>query len=363
MIPILLLDLGKEMRGGQWQVYYLARALAHSGEFAPIVAAPSSSPLLEHVAEVSGVRIVPLGDREWDPRSLYALRRLVRREGVRILHSHCAKSATLATLGKKFWPAEVLLVHSRRVSYPLKPGWRGKKYSMADAVVGVSREISEVVIASGVPAERVLTIHSGIDRCRYTPRRDRGDGRKVIGMVGAFTPQKGQDVLVRALAELDAAYTDLPPWEVRFIGTGELFGSVSALAAELGVDTHIAMLGRQDSRVFLPDFDLLVVPSVEGEGSSGTIKEGWAVGLPVVCSDLPSNLELVENDRNGLVFPNRDHTQLARLLARLLTDAPLRERLVVEGGRSADAFSDLRMAAAYMDLYRTLAARPAGMAV
>lgn len=351
---ILLLDLGREMRGGQWQVYYLARALAAAGGFSPIIAAPAKAPLLRHAEALEGVRLLPLsGNREWDPRNLHAIRGLVHKEGVRILHSHCAKSAALAAMCKKLWSDRVLVVHSRRVSYPLKNGWRGSKYLRADAVVGVSQEISDVLIASGMPAEKVHTIHSGIDCCRYISRRSRGDGRIVIGMVGAFTGQKGHEVLVRAMADMQSM-TGLPPWEVRMIGSGELFNSVATLAGELGVDSRLAMLGWQDSREFLPDFDLLAVPSVDGEGSSGTVKEGWCVGLPVVCSDLPSNLELVRDNENGLVFPNRDHGALAKCLHRLMTDQLLEEKLVRNGQESAAEFSDRRMAEAYMALYRQL---------
>ncbi len=351
---ILLLDLGREMRGGQWQVYYLARALAASGAFSPIVAAPARSPLLEQVSGLEGVRAVPLsGTREWDPRTLHAIRRLVYRDGVRIVHSHCARSAALAAFCKKLWANRVVVVHSRRVSYPLKKGMRGSKYLCADAVVGVSQEISDVLVASGMPQEKVRTIHSGIDCSRYARRRERGDGRTVIGMVGAFTQQKGHEVLVRALAELQKV-PGLMPWEVRMLGTGEQFAPVAALAAELGVDTRLAMLGWQDSRAFLPDFNLLVVPSVDGEGSSGTIKEGWATGLPVIASDLPSNLELIQDGENGLVFTNRDHVALADRLQRLMGDAALNARLVEGGFATVERFSDQRMAESYMELYRSL---------
>lgn len=352
---ILLIDLGKEMRGGQWQVYYLARALARSGAFSPILAAPADAPLMRHAAALEGVRTLPLaGSREWDPRTLHAIRSMVHKEGVRVLHSHCAKSATLVGICKRLWSAKVLAVHSRRVSYPLKKGWRGSKYVQADAVVAVSREIADVMIASGMPENKVRVIHSGIDCARYEKRRQRGDGRIVVGMVGAFTPQKGHEVLVQALAELDRE-TGLPPWEVRMIGSGERFAPVATLAAELGVDAHMSMLGWQDSRDFLPDFDMLTVPSVDGEGSSATIKEAWAVGIPVVCSDLASNLELVTDGRNGLTFPNRDHAALASCLARLMRDAALCERLVRGGAETVREFTDERMAAAYMELYRSLA--------
>ena len=351
---ILLLDLGKEMRGGQWQVFYLARALARSQEFTVTLAAPANTPLLTHAAEVEGITLLPLsGARDWGICNIYKLRRAVTKHGAQVIHTNCAKSASLGGIIKKMCGNAFRLIHTRRVSYPLKKGWSGKKYLLADAVVGVSQEISDIMMESAPLLDRskVSTIHSGIDATRYKPKKDRNDDRIVIGMIGALTEQKGHVVLVNALGEL-ANYKDLPTWEVRLVGDGPLFGEIKDLAEELEVSSHLALLGRQDARDQLPYFDLLAVPSVNGEGSSGVIKEGWVGQLPVVASDLPSNLELVEDQKNGLTFPNHDHEKLAKLLRTLMLDEKLRARLVEGGNKRVQKFTDMKMATSYMELYK-----------
>ncbi|SIO39446.1 glycosyltransferase family 4 protein [Halodesulfovibrio marinisediminis] len=351
---ILLLDLGKEMRGGQWQVFYLARALARSQEFTVTLAAPANAPLLTHAAEVEGVTIIPLSSAsDWDVRNIYKLRRAVKKHGAQVIHTNCAKSASLGAIIKKMCGDAFRLIHTRRVSYPLKTGWSGKKYLLADAVVGVSQEISDTMLESApeLDSKKVFTIHSGIDSSRYQAKKDRNDERMIIGMIGALTEQKGHVVLVRALGEL-IKYKDLPTWEARFVGDGPLFGEIKELAEELEVSSHIALLGRQDARDQLPYFDLLAVPSVNGEGSSGVIKEGWVGQLPVVASDLESNLELVEDQKSGLTFPNHDHEKLAQLLHDLMLDEKLRANLVEGGNKRVQLFTDMKMATAYMELYK-----------
>lgn len=77
--------------------------------------------------------------------------------------------------------------------------------------------------------------------------------------------------------------------------------------------------------------DILVVPSAHGEGSSGVIKEGWVTGIPVVCSDLPANEELVQNEMNGLVFRNGDFEHLATQIKRLQEEPALVASLVERG--------------------------------
>lgn len=351
---ILLLDLGKEMRGGQWQVFYLARALARSQEFTVTLAAPANTPLLSHASGVEGITLLPLSSTcDWDARNIYKLRRAVKKFDAQVIHTNCAKSASLGGMLKKMCGNAFRLVHTRRVSYPLKKGWSAKKYLLADAVVGVSQEISDIMLESAplLDPKKVSTIHSGIDASRYQAKMNRNDDRFIIGMIGALTEQKGHVVLVKALGEL-AKYNDLPTWEARLVGDGPLFGEIKDLAEELEISSHLAMLGRQDSREQLPFFDLLAVPSVNGEGSSGVIKEGWVGQLPVVTSDLPSNLELVEDQKNGLTFPNHDHEKLAKLLHTLMLDEELRARLVEGGNKRVQKFTDMKMATAYMELYK-----------
>ena len=77
-------------------------------------------------------------------------------------------------------------------------------------------------------------------------------------------------------------------------------------------------------------------------------------GVPVICSALASNQELVREDENGLLAAVGDPVSLADAMARCLTDEGLRARLAEAGSRSVLEFTDTRMAEQYMDLYRRL---------
>lgn len=347
---VLLLDLGLELRGGQRQVYYLARALAETRTITALTACPADGALAAFLRR-EGLPLLPLpGRNPANPAMLWTLERGLR--DMNILHTHDAHAAAAGALFKTLHP-KIRLVHSRRVSYPLRPGIRLWKYMQADAVVGVSREIADGMIRAGVPEKRVHAIHSGIDPERYAPKRPRPDHAPfMFQSIGACTPQKGYGVLLWAMRELrDAA---LPPWTVRIVGDGPLRFSLLEEARRLGVENRLSMPGRLESRDVLPDCDALVVPSVDGEGSSGAIKEGWATGVPVICSALQSNTELIHDGENGLTAAVRDPQALAEAMRRCLLDANLRERLVAAGNRSVLEFTDRRMALAYAALYETL---------
>ncbi len=355
-IRVLLLDLGQEMRGGQRQVFYLVRALEalreHGEPVEAVVACPTGSGLAGALAEAE-LPFVPLPGRSLvNPLVLYTLRKAIHRRGINILHTHDARAATLGNWFKR-WNPGLRLIHARRVSYPLREGMRGKKYLAADALIGVSHEISRGMLASGLPESKVFTIHSGIDPARYTPKTERHDGRFVFGAVGALTEQKGFGVLIQAMSVL-AEMDDLPPWEVRIVGEGPLFHELLAQAGELGMAERLALFGRQESTDFLPQFDVLLVPSINGEGSNAVIKEGWAVGLPVVCSALPGNEELVKDKENGLVVPKGNPLALATAMLRLMREPDLGLRLVQAGARTLQLYTDRHMAARTYLVYQAV---------
>jgi len=345
VVRVLHLDLGLAMRGGQRQVLYLARRQRASGRIAPLAACPAGSALAAALA-AEGVPVLELASgRDWDPRNLLRLRRWLREERIALLHTHDARAATLGAL-LKLAGGPFRLVHSRRVSYAPGAGWGRLKYRLADLVLAVSAETAEVLAGCGVSRDRLAVAHSGIDPSRYAARRVKApDEPRVLLAVGALTSQKGHEVFLRGLAVL-RDMPGLPAWRARLVGEGPLRRDLERLAASLGLGERVELPGWRDSREELVQADLLVVASVHGEGSSATIKEAWACGLPVVASDLPSNLELVEPGISGAAFASGDPGALAWALARLLTHPPLGEELAVAGRRRLELFTDAAMTAA-----------------
>jgi glycosyltransferase involved in cell wall biosynthesis len=328
----------------------LARHLRRDGRFPPVVAAPKGAPLLERARE-EGLAVCPLPSRRaLHPGSFRRLNRLLREsDHINILNTHDARSAALGALLKVLSGVRFRLVHSRRVSYPIKGVIGVEKYRQADEVVAVSEEIRNVLVDCGLDADKVRVVHSGIDVTRYREHLVRHKPL-VLGFLGALSPQKGCSVFLDALGVLQDM-GELPEWKAVVVGDGKLRVELEERARRLGL-TRCEFLGFRESREVMPDMDILVVPSVDGEGSSGVIKEAWAVHLPLIASDLPSNLELLRPEENGLGFTSGDPQALARGLSRLMGDELLCERLVQGGGESLKNFTDTAMAQRYLEMYR-----------
>lgn len=174
-----------------------------------------------------------------------------------------------------------------------------------------------------------------------------------IGAVGALSSQKGFEILIEALAHLKRN-TSMPEWQCVIAGDGPLLQELKVQADQLGLTDSILFLGYRDSRDVLPEIDILTIPSVDGEGSNAVIKEGWVTQTPVITSDLPSNLELVTNNKNGLVFKNRNAAELSDAIARIANDQELANTLTANGSRSVTQYTDKTMAKQYIALYQAL---------
>ncbi len=335
------LDLGCEYRGGQRQVIYLALE-QHKAGMRVRVAAPQGSPILDAALEL-GLKIVPLPRRrDYHPLNLATLLRFLPSSS-HILHTHDARAASLGALAHIF-RRDLTLIHSRRVSYALGQGWSRWKYRLGTLVACVSREVEDVVRGAGV--FRTVVIPSAIVLARYSRREAGNQGR--VGLIGALSPQKGHAQFFEALSLL----AHVP--EVWVVGDGALKADLMRQAESLGLSERIVWKGHVESVQILPSLDVLVVPSAHGEGSSGVVKEGWAAGVPVICSDLPANLELVRDEVNGLVFTNGDPSSLARQLERLLEDPALGEKLASTGRRDVAAYDASSMHAAYLRAYASV---------
>ncbi|MBE1425734.1 glycosyltransferase involved in cell wall biosynthesis [Desulfomicrobium macestii] len=335
------LDLGCEYRGGQRQVIYLA-VEQHKAGMQVLVAAPQGSPILDAALE-SGLAIAPLPRRrDYHPLNLAALLGLLP-ASPHILHTHDSRAASLGALAH-LCRRDLTLIHSRRVSYALGQGWSRWKYRLGALVACVSREVEDVVRRAGV--SRTVVIPSAIVLDRYSRRKPGNRGR--VGLIGALSPQKGHAQFFRALSLL----AQVP--EVWVIGEGALKADLVRQAESLGLSGRIVWKGHVESAQVLPSLDILVVPSAHGEGSSGVVKEGWASGVPVICSDLPANLELVRDEANGLVFANGDPSALARQIGRLLEDSALGEKLARAGNHDVAAYDASAMHTAYLRAYASV---------
>jgi glycosyltransferase involved in cell wall biosynthesis len=209
-------------------------------------------------------------------------------------------------------------------------------------------------------ADRVLTIHNGVDLAAFTPGTGRerararraslaiGERQLVAAFVGSEWERKGLEPVIRALALS-------PAWTLVVAGSGDQ-ASYTALADGLGVGGRVRWLGvTPDVQSVYGMSDAFVLPSSYETFSLVTF-EAAASGLPILATPVSGVRELIQDGRNGFLI-SRDPGEIAERLAQLASDPELRGRLGAAARESALRYSWTRMVQLHDELYSSLAAR------
>jgi glycosyltransferase involved in cell wall biosynthesis len=196
----------------------------------------------------------------------------------------------------------------------------------------------------------------------YEPSIRRRTSREtnVVGIVGRIADWKGQDIFLRALADLRA---DRPEIRGRVVGSA-MFGEedherkLRDLAAELGLGDAVEFTGFVEGvEAELAGLDALVHASVVPEPFGQVVVEGMAAGLPVVATSSGGPAEIITDGVDGLLVPPGDAAALADALRRLLGDKKLRDELGRAARKRAEDFAPDVIGAQVRGLYEELLAR------
>lgn len=172
-----------------------------------------------------------------------------------------------------------------------------------------------------------------------------------IGYVGRLVREKGLFTLVNAVAGLEGA------WELQFLGDGPLRTQIEGMAHDLGIEDKVRLIpGVPSAQVpsFLSQLDVLVLPSLTTprwkEQFGRVLTEAMACGVPVVGSDSGEIPNVI--GEAGLVFHEGDEVALRQQLNRLMSDAPLKERLGRLGRARVEAhYTHRRIAEQTLEAY------------
>ncbi len=259
------MDGSREWRGGQRQLFALARA---QGERCAVVVV-DGAPLGVRLRE-AGVAVLPIPGRM--PRALFGLRQAIRRWGPQLVAAHDSRAHSWAALAR---PPVPLVVH-RRVDFALRRRSR-VKYRVPAGYVAVSGAVARVLRQGGVPDERVVVVHDGVDPIPTAT----GPREPVVGCAGALVAHKDHATFVDACGHLVAS-----GWEGRAViaGEGPLRSALAARIEVLGLSRRVRLLGhREDVRARIGRWSVFCHPSCE-EGMGQVVVEAMLAGTPVVAT-------------------------------------------------------------------------------
>ena len=365
----LHVDTARTWRGGQNQVLLTVNGLREIGHRAALVAHPDGE--LRRRAQ-EGLELIPLAPRtEMDLTAAWRFSRVIKRLEPDVIHAHDPHGIAMAAFALSIDSAAFRrtqrtappLVAARRVDFHLRGNSFSKwKHRQVDCYIAASDAIRAMLIADGVPKDRVVTVHEGIDvdHVAAAPRVDVHEafflphGSPVVGNVAALVPHKGQRYLIEA-AHL--VVREIPDARFVILGEGELRPALEHLVREHHLEKHVLLPGfRIDVLGCIKSFDLFVMSSVT-EGLGTSLLDAMACARPIVATMAGGIPEIVEDGANGLLVPPRNAPALAQAIVRTLKDRALRDRLAAAGlARVRDRFTVERMVADTAKLYERISA-------
>ena len=345
--------------------------LRATGHRAALVAHPGGE-LRRRAAE--GLELIPIASRtELDLAAGWRLSRVIRRLAPDVVHAHDPHGVAMAALALSIDAAprkggrpgvQPALLASRRVDFHLKSNSFSRwKHRQVDGFIAASDAIRQMLIGDGVPPDRVVTVHEGIDvqRAVGAPPVNVHEAfwlphhAPVVGNVAALVPHKGQRHLIEA-ARL--VVQQLPDARFVILGEGELREQLERQIRDHHLEKHVLLPGfRTDVLGCIKGFDLFAMSSVT-EGLGTSLLDAMACSRPIVATRAGGIPEIVVDAETGILVPPRDPAAMAQAIVALLADER-RRRAMGEAGfaRVQARFTVDRMVAETAAVYARVAGR------
>lgn len=317
-------------------------------EFSLSVLCPKDGYLADDLRSI-GVEVVPLkAKRLWSPGSIFYVLAALRKKRYHIFHVNSGQLNAFSRITGKLLGIPVIIVTEHlcaeshvwiknRTALLAHMAFHCLSNAMADKVIAVSEAARGAFInRQRMSQKKVVTIYNGVDLDGLKSRRKgRNEIRgswgipqeaPVVGIVGRLSPEKGHKVFILAAKEVLRKMRG-----VRFlvVGEGTERRGIEELTGNLGIKKNFILAGFQkDVYSFIGAMDVVVQPSLDKSESFGlSVIEAMAVGKPVIASDIACFREIVEDNKNGMLFACDDYLKLAEKIVLLLNDAKLRAEL------------------------------------
>jgi glycosyltransferase involved in cell wall biosynthesis len=197
-------------------------------------------------------------------------------------------------------------------------------------------------------SDRTIVIKNAVEL--QAARLDPATAPPLMLSVGRLKAPKDFWTLVSAMASLPSGSCRL-----RIAGDGPERAALSEEIHSLGLDGAVELLGDRNDIVDLLRESHLFVLSSRSEGMPMSVLEAMASGVPVVASAVGGIPELVVDEESGLLVEPGDPQPLAAAIARVISDAELRQRLATAGyERASRLFDTERWRQEHVNLYQRL---------
>jgi glycosyltransferase involved in cell wall biosynthesis len=233
---------------------------------------------------------------------------------------------------------------------------------MADATIAISRFTRDGFLRLYPQAANIIDIPNGVHLAPFEQQASRPDEidaairpEEYLFFLGRLARRKGVDVLLDAMNRMRERNIQLV-----IAGDGAERPALEEQARRLGLADRVRFVGPvagAKKTWLLQNARSLVMPSREWEAFPLVLLEAYAAARPVVATNIPGLVDLIQPDRTGLMVRSENAAELATALDKIVSDRALARRYGEEAARLAQQYSWRTIAERHLALYAELRAR------
>ncbi|MBE6533974.1 MAG: glycosyltransferase family 4 protein [Ruminococcaceae bacterium] len=308
--------------------------------FSYTVILPKGSLLIPHLRKV-GANVIQLKgccDKSIDLKSVFLIYKIIKSLSPNVLNSHACMSARIAG---KFAKVDVNL-YTRHCDFTVKAIYsvpivrmlvKNISRFLSDGIIAVSDSARRNLLLLGIDEGMIKVIINGAEGLTLLNEHQKNKIRDslkipidatVVSIFARLEDYKDHKTLLRAAKAL----SNFKNIYFLIVGTGSLENSLKKCAEKFEIEDRVFFLGFVDDISPIMNItDINVNCSIGTETSCLALSEGMSIGVPAIASDYLGNKYMVKNNVNGLIFPQKDHVKLARIILLLSKNKDLHNKL------------------------------------
>ena len=271
-------------------------------------------------------------------KPLRDISKIINKKNINVIHTHHRKGFYLSYILSNKFPKIKFIHHEHGDIFP-KNLFYVKIMNLfskrINLIIAVSQSVkNELIKKENLKPNKIKVLHNFVDPNKFNRKNIKVNINKekaklgikkedfVIGFVGRLCKIKGCVYLIKALPYLDFKY------KVLVVGDGDLRKSLENLAKNLNVTNKVIFLGHINKiQNIYPLFDILVMPSLS-EASPMVLFESWAMGIPVIGSNIPSLKGIIKSKVNGILFELGNEIKLANTIKFIKNNEIVRRKII-----------------------------------
>jgi glycosyltransferase involved in cell wall biosynthesis len=225
-----------------------------------------------------------------------------------------------------------------------------------DAFITRTNFMKSKLTKLGINENKIYVVPDGVE-LESIPQIKEKFSKPTICYIGRLVQYKNVDVLLKAIQIVKRTIPDI---QCKIIGAGPLRDNLEKLTYQLGIKENVEFMGNvmfhEEVFEILKKSHIFCLPSIT-EGFGIVILESMACGVPYICSNIPTLIEVTQNGKGGMLFKQGDENDLAEKIKYLLKDKEFYTKCIDEGTNYVKQFEWKNIAKKMEEVYTEIITR------